>query len=165
MKPCDICGRNDAVMKVRQLAKDGTASEIEVCSACAQARGLAEAREIRSDATAVLADLRERVEESDEAAKCPACGLSFADFKRKGQLGCADCYAAFRERLLPIVRRLHGAVQHVGKTPSAGRKLAQQKLNLLQLKDALSVAVTTEDYEKAAALRDQLKRAEDETGD
>jgi protein arginine kinase activator len=165
MKPCDICGRNDAVMKVRQLAKDGTASEIEVCAACAQARGLVEAREIRSDATAVLADLRERVEESDEAAQCPACGLSFADFKRKGQLGCADCYAAFRERLLPIVRRLHGAVQHVGKTPSAGRKLAQQKLNLLQLKDALSVAVTTEDYEKAAALRDQLKRAEDETGD
>lgn len=164
MKPCDICGRNDAVMKVRQLAKDGTAREIEVCSACAQARGLVEAREIRSDAAAVLADLRERVEESDEAARCPTCNLSFAEFKRKGQLGCADCYAAFRERLLPVVRRLHGAVQHVGKTPSAGRKVAQQKLNRLQLEDALAVAVNAEDFEKAAALRDQLRQVEGETG-
>lgn len=164
MKPCDICGRNDAVMRVRQLAKDGTASEIEVCQSCAQARGLVETHEIRSDATAVLAGLREQVEASDETAQCPACGASFADFKRKGQLGCAECYAAFRERLLPLVRRLHGAVQHVGKTPSAGRKQAQAKMSLLQLRDELAVAVNSEDYEKAAALRDRLRRAEDETG-
>lgn len=164
MKPCDICGKNDAVMKVRQLAKDGMASEIEVCQSCAQERGLVGAHEIRSGAAAVLSDLREGVEASDEAATCPGCGMTFADFKRKGQLGCAECYAAFRERLLPIVRRLHGAVQHVGKTTSTGRKLAQQKMSLLQLRDALAVAVNSEDYEKAAALRDQLRRAEDETG-
>lgn len=165
MKPCDICGKSEAVMKVRQLAKDGTASELEVCHACAQARGLVETREVRSDAGAVLADLREGVDASDEAARCPGCGASYADFKRKGQLGCAECYAAFRERLLTVVRRLHGAVQHIGKTPSAGRKQAQQQMSLLQLKDALASAVQSEDYEKAAALRDQLRRAEDETGD
>ncbi len=164
MKQCDICGRNDAVMKVRQLARDGSASELAVCGACAQARGLAESGEIRSDATAVLASLREGVEAADESARCPGCGASFADFKRKGQLGCAECYAAFREKLLPIVRRLHGAVQHVGKTPSTGRKQAQQRMNLLKLKDELAVAVGAEDYEKAAALRDRLRRAEDEAG-
>lgn len=165
MKQCDICGRNDAVLKVRQLAKDGTASELEVCAECARARGLTDSATLRSDAAAVMAELRGQVDEADSAAVCPACGLTYADFKRRGQLGCAECYAAFRERLMPLVRRLHGAVQHIGRTPSAGRKQAQQRMALLALQDELAEAVNSEDYERAAALRDRLRRAEHETGD
>jgi protein-arginine kinase activator protein McsA len=62
---------------------------------------------------------------------------------------------------VPLIRRIHDAVQHVGRTASGGRKQAQMKMNIQKLREALSGAIQAEDYEKAAALRDQLKRTEE----
>jgi protein arginine kinase activator len=88
--------------------------------------------------------------------------MSFAEFKRQARLGCAECYVSFHDELLPLIRRIHGAVQHVGRTASGGRKLAQVKMNVQKLREALTSAIKDEDYEKAAALRDQLRKAETE---
>ena len=91
--------------------------------------------------------------------------MTFAEFKRLGRVGCAECYSAFHDQLQPLVRRIHGSAQHVGRTIHGGRKQAHVKVNVQKLRDALSRAIQQEDYERAAALRDQLAKSGDATLD
>lgn len=164
MKLCDICGKKEATLVVRQLDKDGKATDLNVCAECAKKRGLTGVEESLPESGAVITELKSKVDDSDAKVVCMRCGMSFAEFKRVGKLGCADCYQAFAEKLRPIIRRLHGSVQHIGKTANQGRKRAQEHLEIQRLRAELEKAIKQEDYEKAAALRDRLKRREDETG-
>lgn len=159
-KKCDLCHKNDAVMKVRRVDKNGKASEIEVCAECASARGFTEGEKLKMDAAHVLAEMKSsKVGAEDKQLVCSRCGLTYARFKRSGRLGCAGCYESFKEKIEPLIRRLHNSVQHVGKTPSSGRTEAQRKLSAQRISTELSQAIQQEDYEKAARLRDQLKQA------
>jgi protein arginine kinase activator len=162
MKLCDLCGKGDGSMKVSQLDKDGKVTELWVCADCARQRGFTEVEKLKATVAEIITDLKTRIDEGDSMLVCSNCGLSYAEFKRQGRLGCAECYVSFHEQLLPLIRRIHDAVQHVGRTASGGRKQAQMKLNVQKLRDALSGAIQDEDYEKAAALRDQLRRTEEE---
>lgn len=49
---------------------------------------------------------------------CPACGTSFSSFRSTGLLGCAHCYTAFREELIPTIQYLQGRIRHTGKAQS-----------------------------------------------
>jgi protein arginine kinase activator len=164
MKQCDLCGKADAEMKVSQLDKDGKVTELEVCAGCARKRGFSEVEKLKMNVAEIIQDLKSRVADDDVKLVCPRCSMTYAEFKRAGRLGCAQCYTAFHDQLQPLVRRIHGSAQHVGKTTHTGRKQAQVKMNVQKLRDALSAAIHQEDYEKAAGLRDQLRKAEDETG-
>ena len=148
-------------MRVRRVDKDNPAEEIAVCADCARQRGFSEVETLKANAAEIIAELKARIEERDAKIICRNCGMSYADFKRQARLGCAECYSSFHDELVPLVRRIHGAVQHVGRTASGGRKQAQVKMNVQKLREALSSAIQGEDYEKAAALRDQLRRTEE----
>jgi protein arginine kinase activator len=161
MKQCDLCGKAEAKMKVSQLDKDGKMTELAICADCARKRGLSEVEKGKPGAAEILAELKARVEDADVKIVCRRCGMTYAEFKRLGRVGCADCYVAFHNQLLPLIRRIHGAGQHVGKSTKGGRKQAHERMNAERLKDALATAVKDEDYEKAAALRDQLRQGGD----
>jgi len=160
VKKCDLCGQADARMKVRQLDKEGRQTELEVCADCARQRGFAEAEKVKVHVAEVLAEIKGDVKEDDRKLVCSGCGMTFADFKRLGRLGCAACYDSFKDKLEPLVRRLHGAVQHLGKTTKAGRKQAQERMNDQRLAEELAQAIKNEDYELAAALRDRMRKTE-----
>ena len=162
MKACDLCGKGAATMKVSQLDKDGKVTEISICVECASQRGFAEVQKLKANNAEIITELKTRIDEGDSRLVCPNCGLSYAEFKRQGRLGCAECYVSFHDQLVPLIRRIHDAVQHVGRTASGGRKQAQMKMSIQKLREALSGAIQAEDYEKAAALRDQLRKTEDE---
>lgn len=162
-RKCDICGEREATMRVRQVGKSGSA-DLEICAECASVRGFAEAGKIPASVADVLADIKRSVAEGDDAITCPGCGMTFAEFKRKGRLGCARCYPAFDEKLRPLVRRLQGAVQHVGRTAKAGRRRARDQMALVRLRVELESAIAAEDYEQAARLRDELGKAEKNAG-
>jgi protein arginine kinase activator len=162
MKACDLCGKNEATMKVSQLDKDAKVTEISICAECARQRGFTEVEKLKASVAEIITELKNRIDEGDSKLICQTCGLSYAEFKKQGRLGCADCYVSFHDQLVPLIRRIHDAVQHVGRTASGGRKQAQQKMNIQRLREALSGAIQDEDYEKAAALRDQLRRTEEE---
>lgn len=164
MKKCDICGKNPATIKVRQVGKDGKSTEVEVCADCAREKGISGVETTKIDITKVLAEIRSKVNEEDKKLVCDGCGMSFAEFKRLGRLGCSACYTSFGERLEPIVRRIQGAAQHVGKTTKSGRNQARSRMSVRRLRENLKTAIQDEDYEKAAELRDQLNRAEKNAG-
>lgn len=104
----------------------------------------------------------------ESATACDACGISWADFKQAGLLGCENDYAAFEKDLTPIIQRAHeGATHHTGKVPArraaaSGTLVAKKRGQLAKLRKDLAAAVEAEDYERAAKLRDEIRSAEAE---
>lgn len=100
----------------------------------------------------------------EQSLTCDQCGMTWAEFRQNGLLGCANDYNAFEKELTPLLARAHdGATHHVGKQPTrrggSGVPMKRQ-VDLARLRKELQKAVEAEDYERAARLRDQIKEAE-----
>lgn len=106
------------------------------------------------------------VQKGTQPTVCDQCGMTWGEFRQNGLLGCPADYDLFEPDLAPLIQRAHeGATHHVGKTPArhGGGSAAQKKLvDLTRLRKELQRAVETEDYERAAQLRDQIKAAENQ---
>ncbi|HHV72971.1 MAG TPA: hypothetical protein GXX38_10275 [Clostridia bacterium] len=100
-------------------------------------------------------------EQADYAnLECQVCGLSYKQFLEDGRFGCARCYEAFRDRLNPLFRRIHGSTQHTGKIPYSTGSSIRLKREISQLREELARCVEREDFERAAELRDLIRRLE-----
>jgi len=155
---CDECGENEAILHLTQIV-DNHMSTTHLCEACAAEKGVETGQ---ANVPFALTDFLGRMG-GDEAAPSPCayCGLPFDEFKKSGRLGCPQCYSAFETHLRSLLRRLHGAVQHTGKvylSPDPTQAQRQERLAGLQRK--LSRAVETEDFERAAELRDLIRELE-----
>ena len=101
-----------------------------------------------------------------EILRCNVCGMSFDDFRKGGKLGCSNCYSVFRDSLAPILRRLHGNAEHTGKKPEQNQDVKKTDAGIRlsdeidRLKGELSGAIESEQYEKAAQLRDRIRNLE-----
>ncbi len=100
----------------------------------------------------------------EATAGCPQCGISWAEFRQSGLLGCEHDYALFDKDLTPLLQRAHeGATHHLGKVPTrrGGSSVPMKRqVDLTRLRKELQRAVEAEDYERAAKLRDQIRQAE-----
>ena len=83
---------------------------------------------------------------------CEVCGITLAEFKAEGRLGCSHDYESLRGALEPLLERIHRSVVHAGKAPRAVR--------IREWKKQMKAAVEAEDYEEAARLRDLIRRQE-----
>jgi protein arginine kinase activator len=90
---------------------------------------------------------------------CPVCGMTWQAFKQYGVLGCAQCYDIFEAKLAPLIKRAQENFgQHAGKVPpriSASDPARQ--VTTARLRRELDQALTQENYEAAAKLRDELR--------
>lgn len=116
---------------------------------------------------------------SPRGLSCPACKATFAEFKQHGVVGCAECYKALESQLAPLIERAHeGGVRHSGKAPrrlvgggpglqveedGAAAQLAARAQRLAKVRAELGNAVKAEEYERAAKLRDELRKMGDPT--
>lgn len=99
---------------------------------------------------------------ADNNLTCTGCGMHYSDFGRSGKLGCPMCYRSFYAKLLPIIKRWQGASRHVGKVPLQGTNEIENLHRLQRLRQDLHKAVSAEEYEVAAQLRDEIKQLEGE---
>jgi protein arginine kinase activator len=74
-------------------------------------------------------------------------------------------YTIFRKGLIPLLEKMHGSTQHVGKVPSRAGKELMKKNELMQLRNELNKAVEREDYERAAELRDRIYELSGDTNE
>jgi len=89
---------------------------------------------------------------------CSGCGLAFADFRQTGVLGCAECYQSFAEQLEGLIARSHaGAKCHTGRKPRRSADAAERQTRIRTLLRELHEAVSSEEFERAARLRDELR--------
>ena len=159
---CDICNKDQATVHLTEIIDDKM-TELHLCEECAQKKGAhMESHFGLSDLLAGLADLGSQFTKTKKEIKikCPRCGLTYEDFKKIGRLGCGECYSAFKEALLPLLKRIHGSTQHYGKSPKKMTKLVKAKSELQTLKERLQKAIQAEEFEEAANLRDMIREAE-----
>ena len=90
--------------------------------------------------------------------KCPECGLTLVEFRTQGLLGCPNDYDVFGEPLATVISKAQNSkAHHTGKAPGQRLVVADPKQQeKLKLQRELREAVDTEDYRRAARLRDQL---------
>ena len=100
---------------------------------------------------------KEEVDEETAAIACEQCGMTYAEFKKCGMLGCAACYQAFREPMTALLQRVHGNTQHAGRIPGGVHSGVSIRMNIDRLKQQLQKAVAAEEYEQAAKLRDAIR--------
>ncbi|HEX9885478.1 MAG TPA: UvrB/UvrC motif-containing protein [Longimicrobiales bacterium] len=159
---CDQCGSGDAVIHLTQIVNNEM-TNCHLCEQCAAAKGLETGETSASfpltDFLAQMGGEHEPATSQDEA--CPFCGLTFSDFRETGRLGCPHCYATFETHLRSLLRRIHGGTHHVGKVYlSPDPTATERESRLLGLRRKLERAVASEDFERAAHLRDQIRALE-----
>jgi protein arginine kinase activator len=94
----------------------------------------------------------------DNSPACPDCGMTIAQYKEIGLLGCPTCYETFEAELEVIISKVQdNHTQHVGRAPSYSNTHINRHLQIRRLLKQLKTAVTQEEYEEAAVLRDQLR--------
>lgn len=172
---CNVCHKMHATIHFKHVSNNKIV-EIHLCEDCAQEKGInlfsmdaappGEQQFGLADLLAGFTDMPSPViKEKKIVSKCPNCGITYVEFKKSGRLGCSECYEVFNSQLLPLLKRLQGSIYHSGKTPGVKGKPEKRKSStLLELRHELKKAIDKEEYEKAAVLRDQIKKLEKRKG-
>jgi protein arginine kinase activator len=160
---CNNCGKEPAKIHYKEM-KDNEVTEYHLCEKCAMEKGIQIPHKKQPFSISnILAGMAEEI--GSDMTECRSCGLTYREFRDVGRLGCSDCYEAFKEQLKPLLRRIHGSNVHIGKSPKLSQGIFEKRREIENLKITLSRSVESEDFEKAAEIRDQIRDLEKQQGD
>jgi len=167
-KICEICQKNPAIMVITEIDEKGNKKDISICEECAKKKGILEGgKAVNLDE--LLKIMLKAKEKEEKELICKRCLLSFYEFKKYGKFGCADCFKAFEEKLIPFIKKVQSTIReqeeevfHRGKKVTVGRKRSLLLSEIKRLRMELNKAIEEEDYERAAKIRDILKEKEAE---
>lgn len=165
---CQECGKRPATLHFTKIV-NGDKTEFHFCEPCAREKGelipgTANGFSIHN----LLSGLME-LEAGSKAAetaktiqppRCDYCGLTYTQFSKIGRFGCANCYKHFSDRLIPLLKRVHGNTVHIGKVPLRAGQQFQLRRQIEQLKRELQLKIEQEEFETAADLRDRIRELE-----
>lgn len=164
---CESCHQNLATVHLTEIVQK-TKKETHLCEECAREKGVTYSAQFSvKDFLGGLGKKSEKPEpkpaaklavQAEPTKPCPSCGITFAEFRQTGRLGCHRDYEHFEE-LVPLLKKIHNTeqVQHTGRVPGRiGERLELEK-QVNDLKAELEKAVALEDYEQAAQLRDAIQ--------
>lgn len=160
---CENCMKNPATTHIRTVI-NGVVTEKNLCGYCAAKSGYSQF--VNNGFASMLASMfgNELATGNITEARCECCNTRFSDIAETGKMGCSECYKAFSDKLIPYLKRVHGTTEHIGKRLDAkNSSLAPitPKARKEQLRNEMLKAVQDEDFEKAALLRDEIKKLED----
>jgi len=156
---CDKCDKPAKVHLTEII--NGEKIEKHLCEDCASAEGIAIKTNVPISQLLEEFVLQTAEDEGISEMRCEVCGMTFGEFRQHGLLGCPNDYDAFERALEPLLNRAQeGVPRHTGKVPSRAGSDQKKQNALLKLRAELKSAIATEDYEKAAALRDKIKEIE-----
>ena len=159
---CQKCKIRPATTHIQSVV-NGVKSEINLCSACAAEQGYgATAKNGLVDMlSSVFCDLNQNIG-SLATAKCECCGATFSEIANSSKVGCSKCYTEFKNELLPYVKRVHGTTKHIGKKPNKAILVVSKQDDIARLREKLNELIKTENFEEAAKVRDEIKKAQEE---
>lgn len=158
---CDECGKRPASVHITKI-ETGKKTDMHLCDQCAVQKNA-----ISFNTSFSINDLLTGLLNSGnvmpfkvdvvQEPKCSICGLTYNKFRETGKFGCSNCYSVFGDKLNPLFKKLHGDITHTGKLPNkAGNKIKLAR-EIEMLKQELNKAISNEEYEKAAELRDKIR--------
>ena len=157
---CDLCQKNEAIVHYAEIV-EGQMKKMNLCEPCAVEKGVGIHSSFSiGDLLAGLTETPGKAMDPLDAEVCPKCKLTYKEFKKKGRLGCSTCYETFKKGLMPLLEAIHKSEQHVGKIPQKAQEEVESLSKLQRLKEELAAAIRKEDFEKAARLRDEIKKHE-----
>ncbi len=165
---CQRCGDNEANVSYTQII-NGEKTQLVLCDKCANELNIG--MNFNFDFNDVFSTFFNepsfvKTLEKPKAIACDVCGTTYDEFMSTGMFGCENCYRVFSNRLDNVLKRLHGSNRHVGKklilnpqksivTTKKGKQTEIEKL-----KEELKELIKNEEYEKAAIIRDKIKKLE-----
>ncbi len=162
---CQNCGKNTATSYVHSVV-NGVVKDKYLCSECASKQKLNEL--YNDDIFKMFSSFFGTGAVNKATKKCDSCGITFDEILSTGRLGCPNCYEAFYNELMPTLKKVHGSTMHIGSHPNnmpdSKEIIVTDKIadELSLLKQQLKEAIENEEYEKAAVLRDQIRKKEEE---
>lgn len=155
---CDLCDNEATVHEV--TIQHGQKIEKHLCEKCAVEAGIA--IQTQPSAEALLSQFMVGVAHKQtpkaRSPVCQQCGMSYAQFRQHGLLGCPDCYLTFEKQLVQLLERAQeGGTEHFGKTPHRSVGALRHQRRIMLLRRQLADALEAERYERAAELRDELR--------
>lgn len=164
---CEKCNKNNANVHIIKVV-NGVKQEMNLCEQCAKEN---QNLTFTFDTTMVnpfnfqnlITGIMDYITETpnmniQNEIKCENCGTTYNEFKNIGILGCSECYKTFKNIINPMIKRVQRDIEHVGKLPMKNGKELIEKKKLLKLKEELQQAILVEEYEKAAQIRDEIKK-------
>lgn len=160
---CQACQQQEATLHVKGVIKDQV-MKLHLCEGCAKDKGMefpfGKSPWSLAEWLSGLGEWGGTALADPARGTCPACGTTVAQIKDSGRVGCSRCYLEFPKMLSPLLKRIHGAARHTGRSyrVTVGHGAPQRALETL--KAELAEALRREDYEKAALIRDHIKTLE-----
>lgn len=157
---CQNCGKNNANVRYTQVV-NGDKMELFLCDECANEMNIGMnfdfgINDVFSSFFDDFAGLKTIA--MPEITKCNSCGLTYDEFSNTGMLGCERCYDTFSNRLDGVLNRIHGSNRHLINDKKESNKKELSELD--KLKNELKDCIEKEEYEKAAVIRDKIKKLE-----
>jgi protein arginine kinase activator len=151
--PCSVCGAA-ATVHLTQIVQ-GKMTKVHLCEACADKGGAGDPAVFQ-----LAGALAEAGAPAMPSLACPGCGMTEADFLKRGRLGCPDCWTGLAPILGPLVAKVQQGAEHLGRAPAGMRNPVHARRRLEAARREMAAAVESEDYEAAARLRDLIRELE-----
>lgn len=184
---CQNCGENEANIRYTQII-NGVKKQMNLCEKCAKELGIEDMNlSMPISFSSFLGDMLDIYDEtipsliSPKTLTCPKCNMAYEDFIETGKFGCENCYEEFKTKLDPLLKNIHGANRHIGRTANFNekdknlesinnlkqdkkaeekniKKAKNEKTKLQKLQERLKQEIKEERYEDAAKTRDEIKK-------
>lgn len=147
---CDFCHKHKATVHLSEIV-DGQTIEKHLCRECASTYQ-DQSQELSFD------DLCNGVMAMSGGHRlkrllCSECGTSWEDYNG-GAPGCNDCNADFRKQLVSLLKKIHGTKMSGLPQPNLDDLDRVEQWNI-----QMAAAISIENYELAAELRDRIRAA------
>ena len=157
---CQSCEKRQASTHIKTIL-NGELKEFNLCSECAAKLGYGSFfTNFGFDIDKLFGSFMDSPDIRKKAKRCQFCGSSFEEIAKSGKVGCAHCYEEFYDELLPSIQRIHGRTNHTGKLARSAGTEVKVKNEIAKCKAELEDAIKTQEFEKAAELRDKIKELE-----
>lgn len=159
---CQRCQQREAKVQLSKT-ENGQTQEIFLCEYCAKQThevSFIVHSAIVPEFLQALFGFNPSAKEQPAEISCPKCGITFSRITQAGKLGCSTCYETFETQLEPLLRRVHGGAQNVGKVPARRGATIKSRQEERKLKEKLQILIQQEEFEEAAVVRDQIRQLE-----
>lgn len=161
---CQLCNKAQATVHLTEISQNKEVQVLHACEDCARANGLGYKLSVKIEevTAAAKANPLGRLVKDVPDVTCPGCGQTYAEFRQKVRAGCEKDYEVFREGIVPLLSKIHGATKHVGKVPPDAADALKKEGHLRELEREMEELVKAEQYEKAARIRDEIRKMREE---
>lgn len=144
---CDACGARASQITFNVLF----AGKKVVRNYCVQCARMIRRGDALGVQMAVLNSLS-----TEEAPACLKCGATIDSLQKTGRMGCAACYRSFGAATEELIKKLNGTERQLAETLMEAPVTSETQQKIRTLRDELVQAVSVENYERAALLRDEI---------